>query len=170
MGNGDSVQKKSNMETENWDIKMKDSLDEDQETVVSEDDDMPSNYPFAMPYASKQNTAPISALLRALAMTDFQQQQSLNGSKNSNQKGVKDGKGKGSLDGISAVSKVRLMLQPLDEWMSQPQEMQSSPILRRCLLVTSPGIQKKQVEEETNLEGSTVKDLLGISLSQLLYP
>jgi hypothetical protein len=150
------------METENWAIKMKDDLEEDQEIVISEDEDMPSNYPFAMPYASNQNTAPISALLRALAMTDFQQQQSLNGSKSSNQKGMKEGKG--SLDGISAVSKVRLMLQPLDEWMSQPQEMQSSPILRRCLLVTSPGIQKKHVEEENALDGSTVSDLLGISL------
>lgn len=160
MGNGDSAEKKSNMEIESLEIKIKDELEEEKEIVISIDEEIPPNYPFAMPYASKENTAPISALLRALAMTDYQQQQVLKVIKNNNYNGKE---GKGSHEGIGAVNKVRLMLQPLDEWMSQPQEMQSSPILRRCLLVTSPGIQKKQVEEENNiLDGSTVKDLLGI--------
>lgn len=107
------------------------------------------SHPCAMKGATEKNTSPVSAFLRALAMSENRY----------------DSKRKADeVDGSEGLTQnVLSMLGPLDEWMSLPEETQGSLILRQSLLVTSPGLirAKEDDDDETPYSGQAVKDLLG---------
>lgn len=108
------------------------------------------SHPCAMKGSTEKNTSPVSALLRTLAACENRY----------------DRKRKADeVDGSEGIAKnIISMLGPLDEWMSLPDENQGSSILRKSLLVTSPGLIKagEEEEDETPYSGQAVKDLLGL--------
>ena len=108
------------------------------------------SHPCAMKGSTEKNTSPVSALLRTLATCENRY----------------DRKRKADeVDGSEGIAQnIISMLGPLDEWMSLPDENQGSSILRKSLLVTSPGLIKagEEEEDETPYSGQAVKDLLGL--------
>ena len=111
-----------------------------------------SNHPYAMQFATHKNTSPVSALLRAMAMSGDEREKASNP-----QCGLSDENRQ------NFSLKVGAMLKHLDEWMSLPNENLKSNILGRGVLVTSLGLarMKEEVHEITSLDGSSVKDFLG---------
>ena len=111
-----------------------------------------SNHPYAMQFATHKNTSPVSALLRAMAMSGDEREKASNP-----QCGLSDENRQ------NFSLKVGAMLKHLDEWMSLPNENQKSNILGRSVLVTSLGLarMKEEIQEVTSLDGSSVKDFLG---------
>jgi hypothetical protein len=146
---------------------------EEGDNVEESADEILPSHSFAMPYATKENTSPISALLRVLAMGSQQQNKSAEETELNHQLEIDNRKRKYTIVGDETKNKMRMMLKPLDEWMSQPKEMQGSVILRQCVLVTSPGMRDvkgtEAADEDDNIDGSAVKDLLGISLISLYF-
>lgn len=110
------------------------------------------SHPFAMPFATPKNTSPVSALLRAMAMSDEEQVRA--GSVDCNKK---------NCDDAVTSSKLRAMLKPLDDWMRLPNENQKSNILTQSVLVTSLGLTevKDEIQEIISVDGSSVKHFLG---------
>ena len=103
---------------------------------------------FTMPGATEGNTSPISSVLRLLALDDVAQAAEITSVS-------KLGRESCTQAECSALA----MLAPLDEWMSQPLELQGLSILRKSLLVSSPGLVSSK---ETEMEGTSVNEFLGI--------
>ena len=120
---------------------------------TSSDQGCPS-HPFAMQFATHKNTSPVSALLRAMAMS---------GNERVSVNRIDCGSSEEDRQNYPVGLKVVAMLKPLDEWMSLPNENQKSNILGRSVLVTSLGLTKvkDEVQATTSLDGSSVKDFLG---------
>jgi hypothetical protein len=113
----------------------------------------------AMPFATDCNTSPVSALLRAVAMSD-KRDLSTNVEANAVDKLSVNFCNDNSQE---TQLNARQLLKPIDEWMSRLDESQTSLILRRSKLVTSTGLAatKDDDDEEAPQIGSSVKDLLG---------
>lgn len=113
---------------------------------------------FSMPGATEENTSPISAVLRVLALSDAPLHEGV----------ITSGSNVGLEISSEAGHNAAAMLMPLDEWMCQPFEVQGLSILQRSLLVTSPGlvnIKDDEDEDNSTMNGSSIKDLLGICRS-----
>ena len=132
-------------------------------------------FPFAMPLATEQNTSPISAILRVLALSGatgpsnsqsttscFTSMLGKPGATSNGNRGTPKGGSSvllsaamvGDLD-VVVSDPVRRILHSLDTWLSLPEENHLSPLLRGCAFVLSP---ERHFEEAATRQWSPVSE------------
>lgn len=97
---------------------------------------VPGSFPLAMPHATESNTSPLSALVRAYALSSAAP---LDGTHST----IGTATATAATTTTSAIgdrrSLLRSLLCPIDEWFCSPDATLQSELLRKSLLVTSTG-------------------------------